>query len=62
MKQKIFQRGYKKEKSVRGMGIGLSLIDMIMQNYNGEILVKDRIPDDYTKGSVFILKIPKFSE
>ena len=55
-KQSIFQssgRGIKK-----GMGLGLSLVKKIMEMYHGIIRVENRIPDDYSKGSNFILLIP----
>ncbi len=58
-KEPIFQRGYTEEKSVHGMGLGLSLVKKIIENYNGEIWVEDRIKGDHSKGSNFILLIPE---
>ena len=58
-KENIFQRGYTEEKSVQGMGLGLSLVKKIIKNYNGEIWVEDRIKGDHSKGSNFILLIPE---
>ncbi len=55
----IFQRGYNEEKSVQGMGLGLSLVKKIIDTYNGKIWVKDRVKGDYTKGSNFVLLIPE---
>ncbi|MFX0080435.1 MAG: ATP-binding protein [Candidatus Hodarchaeota archaeon] len=55
----IFQRGYKKDKKVRGMGIGLSLVKKIIESYNGKIWVENRIKNDYEQGSNFIILIPK---
>ncbi len=40
------------------MGIGLTLVKKIIDNYNGEIWVEDRIPGDYSKGSKFCFLIP----
>lgn len=57
----IFKRGHKSEKRTKGMGIGLSLVKEIVRAYNGEISIKDRVEDDYTKGSNFILKFPMIS-
>jgi signal transduction histidine kinase len=58
-KETIFQRGYTEEKSVHGMGLGLSLVKKIIKNYNGEIWVEDRIKGDHSKGSNFVLLIPE---
>ena len=57
-KNKIFSRNYKNEKA-RGMGIGLSLVKEIIENYNGQIKVKNRVEEDYTKGSNFIVFLRK---
>ena len=58
-KEIIFQRS--SEKSVSGRGLGLSLVKNIINYYDGDILVKNRIRGDYTKGSNFIIFIPKSS-
>ncbi|MFX0008616.1 MAG: sensor histidine kinase, partial [Candidatus Hermodarchaeota archaeon] len=58
-KEVIFQKGYKKENHVRGMGIGLSLVKKIIESYNGKIWVENRIKNDYNQGSNFILEIPE---
>lgn len=57
-KDKIFQRGYMEGRSIRGMGLGLSLVKRILEGYHGHIWVEDKIPGDYSKGSKFILLIP----
>ncbi|MGV9171877.1 MAG: ATP-binding protein [Promethearchaeia archaeon] len=53
-KEKVFMRGVKTSNS-NGMGIGLSLVKEIIAGYGGEVWVKNRIADDYTKGSNFII-------
>jgi len=58
-KKIIFRKGYMKEKQSKGMGLGLSLVKKIIEAYNGEIRVKDNIEGDYSKGSNFIILIPK---
>jgi signal transduction histidine kinase len=55
----IFQKGHKKDKNVRGMGIGLSLVKKIIESYNGEIWVENRIQNDKSQGSNFIMLIPE---
>jgi signal transduction histidine kinase len=59
MKEKIFQRGYSKEKGVYGMGLGLSLVRGIIETYNGRIRVEDRVKGDRSKGCNFVLLIPE---
>ena len=58
-KEKIFEVGNREYKGGRGMGLGLSLVKKIVDSYNGKILVEDREPGDYSKGSNFIVLIPK---
>lgn len=57
-KSLIFLRAESKNKSIRGMGLGLSLVKKIVNLYNGQITVEDRVKGDYTKGSNFILLFP----
>ena len=55
----IFLRAERESKSVRGGGLGLSLVKKIVELYNGQIIVKDRVKGDHTKGSNFILFLPE---
>lgn len=59
MKEFIFHRGYRKEKNVRGMGLGLSLVKKIIDSYVGEIWVEDNVKGDCSEGSNFVILIPK---
>ncbi len=58
-KEKIFQRGFMEDKSLRGMGLGLSLVKKIIDSYNGQIWVEDKVQGDHSKGSNFIIFIPE---
>jgi len=60
-KESIFQKGYKRDKKVRGMGIGLSLVKKIIKSYNGKIWVENRIKNDYEQGSNFVILIPELN-
>ncbi|HEA70820.1 MAG TPA: PAS domain-containing sensor histidine kinase [archaeon] len=60
-KKLIFLKGYKKDKNIRGMGIGLSLVKKIIESFNGKIWVENRIQDDYTLGSNFVVEIPELN-
>jgi len=55
----IFRRKTDGYESGRGMGLGLSLVKKIIESYNGKIWVENRIKDDHTKGSNFIVLIPE---
>ncbi len=59
IKEKVFQRAFIKNKTESGMGLGLSLVKKIIEKYNGQIWVEDRIKGDYSKGSNFIIIIPE---
>jgi len=58
-KKDIFKRGNKKDKHVRGMGIGLSLVKKFIERYNGQIWIEDKVKGDHSKVSNFIFLIPK---
>ena len=61
LKEQIFLRSIQKDRSVSGMGLGLSLVRKIIESYNGKIWVEDRVRGDPSKGSNFILTIPSSS-
>jgi signal transduction histidine kinase len=58
-KELIFQKGNKQDKHIRGLGIGLSLVKKILEIYDGKISVENRIKEDYSQGSNFIVEIPE---
>ncbi len=58
-KELIFQRVINTEKTVSGMGIGLSLVKKILDIYEGQIWVEDKVQGDYSRGSNFIVLIPE---
>ena len=55
----IFKRGYREFKGEKGMGLGLSLVKKIVNNYNGKIWVEDKVDGDYSQGSKFVVLIPQ---
>jgi PAS domain S-box-containing protein len=58
-KQSVFQRSLNKDRTINGMGIGLSLVSSIIYSYHGHIAVEDKEKGDPTKGSNFIVYIPE---
>jgi PAS domain S-box-containing protein len=58
-KEKIFQRVSQEDRSISGSGLGLSLVKFIIDAYNGDISVENRIRGDYSKGSNFTVYIPE---
>jgi signal transduction histidine kinase len=60
-KKIIFEQNNRKYKGSKGMGIGLSLVKKIIDSYSGHIYVENRVQEDYSKGSNFILLIPRAS-
>jgi signal transduction histidine kinase len=58
-KDVIFHRAFQYGNNVRGMGLGLSLVNNIIKTYRGQIWVEDRVKGDYSKGSNFIILIPE---
>ena len=59
-KKAIFERSYKKDKSTGGMGIGLSLVKIIINSYDGQVWVDNRVRGDHTKGSIFIILLKQW--
>ena len=55
----IFQRGYSDIKGGKGLGFGLSIVKKVTELYNGKLWVEDRVEGDYSKGSNFIIVLPK---
>ena len=57
-KDKIFMRGSEESDLTSGIGLGLTMVNKMIEIYNGKIYVEDKIKGDHTKGSNFIIEIP----
>ncbi len=58
-KQSIFIRGVKEDRSVSGLGLGLSLVKKILDIYGATISVENKVPQDHTQGTKFIIIFPE---
>jgi signal transduction histidine kinase len=55
-KRSIFERII---KTTKGAGLGLSIVSLIVGKYRGRIWVEDRVKGDPSKGSIFIVLLPR---
>jgi signal transduction histidine kinase len=58
MKKILFKNPIKNKTVTKGMGLGLMLSKKILNIYNGEISVEDRIKGTPEQGSNFIINLP----
>jgi PAS domain S-box-containing protein len=58
MKERIFNRLQRGETQAKGMGLGLYLVNSLVDSYNGSVWAEDRVHGDYTKGSRFVVMLP----
>ncbi len=58
IKDKIFLRGFEKDNDIGGIGLGLTLVSKIIENFDGKIKVENKIEGDYSQGSIFTILFP----
>ena len=54
-KEEIFNRLTHRKEKVMGLGLGLTLVKKIIENYGGYISVQDAVEGDHTKGTNFTI-------
>ncbi|MGC9781067.1 MAG: PAS domain S-box protein [Candidatus Heimdallarchaeota archaeon] len=59
MKKFLFDRFARSKGTIHGSGFGLTLVKAIIESFNGHISVKDKDEKNRSKGSIFIIEIPK---
>lgn len=57
-KEVIFNRILKGSIKAKGMGLGLYLVKSLVESYNGNVWVEDRVPKDHSKGARFVVMLP----
>ena len=61
MKQAIMTGEFsKKSDRTRGLGIGLTIVRQILEKLHGKFSIESSVPNDSTKGTKFILLLPKY--
>ncbi len=58
-KERILTRYHDEYDGVRGSGIGLTLVQRILQRYGGRIWVEDRVKNNSAQGANFVFLLPK---
>ncbi|HEY3274398.1 MAG TPA: PAS domain S-box protein [Methanocella sp.] len=61
-KGEIFHRFKRGQTKAKGTGLGLYIVKTLVENFKGRVLVEDRVPGDYSKGSKFIVYLPVAEE
>lgn len=59
-KEKIFDRRFSLDtvKAKKGTGIGLAIVQRLVERYGGKVWVEDRVKGDHTKGARFVIELP----
>jgi PAS domain S-box-containing protein len=58
IKGRIFDRSKKGDVVPLRKGLGLYLVNILVNDYGGTIRVEDRVPGDHTQGSRFVVTLP----
>jgi signal transduction histidine kinase len=46
-------------QKTKGAGMGLSIVSSLIERYGGKIWIEDRVYDDFSRGSVFNILLPR---
>jgi signal transduction histidine kinase len=57
-REPILKGEFEKSPDKKGLGIGLSVVDRLIELYDGDMWIENRIEGDYEKGSKFVLILP----
>ncbi|TFG00243.1 MAG: hypothetical protein EU541_02830 [Promethearchaeota archaeon] len=63
MKNLIMEGNLSPKKNLKkGLGIGLSIVKKIIDLSNGKMWIENKLEADYTKGTKFVLLLPKYDD
>jgi signal transduction histidine kinase len=57
-KTTIFHRLKRGQTKAKGMGLGLYIARTLVESFSGKVWVEDRVKDDHSKGSRFVVLLP----
>jgi signal transduction histidine kinase len=60
LKKQIMKKEYKGITSNNGLGLGMSIIKKIVKGVNGKIIIQNKVDEDYTQGTTFILSLKRY--
>ena len=60
-KAMIFDRYYRRDRSVPGTGLGLFLVSHLAQACSGSVRAENRVEGDYRKGTVMVVNLAKMA-
>jgi len=58
----VFNRLLKGANKAKGMGLGLYLVESLVDSYGGRVWVEDRVSGDHTKGAKFVVILPAIKD
>jgi len=58
IKRKLFKRFERGRTKASGRGLGLYLVQTLVEKIHGKVWVEDRVPGDYTQGCKFVVLLP----
>jgi len=62
LKESVFKRSGSPDKQSVGRGLGLTLVDAIVEGLGGKVWVEDRVEGHPSQGSRFVVLIPEWTE
>ncbi|MCD1293532.1 hypothetical protein CUJ83_00790 [Methanocella sp. CWC-04] len=57
-KDEVFGRFATGSAKTRGLGLGLYLVKVLVESFNGKVWVEDKVAGDHTKGCRFVVLLP----